>query len=236
MLLEGIEQNCPIQNQYSVFKAMRKVAQNLLIDDEKYRTLYADNDMVQKKILGRVGGYEFLRGVGFKQGADENELICKNPDRTIVNACIGALSIKIQHLKTTKSQWDPKYKQRKSSKAKGNNYNGGGKSAAQLQQEEQRMIEQAIRESQEQHVKDMLNRQNKALNQAKASKQNQQNQPIYHPNQHQNNSNYNPLLPDNPSNASSYLGGGNYGADFTNQKSVNMYNPSQEDDHKAEEL
>merc|ERR1712113_571737 len=78
-LMEAIRHNVKKSHeQYSVFKAMRKVAQNLLMADEKYRTLYADNDMVQRKILGHPGGYEFLRGIGFKQGMDDNELVCQN--------------------------------------------------------------------------------------------------------------------------------------------------------------
>eukprot|EP00483_Globobulimina_turgida_P003136 UN03141 len=70
MLIDGIEQNCRVQDQYDVIRAMRTVSKNLLIDDEKYRTLYADNDMVQKKILCRVVGIELLRGIGFTEGAD----------------------------------------------------------------------------------------------------------------------------------------------------------------------
>ena len=73
--MEGIEQNCPLPEQYSVFKAMRRVSRNLLQEEEdKYRTLYADNDMVQRKILGRVGGYEFLRGLGFNPGRGDGRM------------------------------------------------------------------------------------------------------------------------------------------------------------------
>lgn len=173
MLIEGIEQNCPLQDRYSVFKAMRKVAQNLLMDDEKYRVLYADNDMVQKKILGRVGGYEFLRGLGFKQGAEENELVCKDVSHLILNVAIDALSRKIAHLKQTKAQWDPKYaknKKRKQSKANEQNkakQNIGGGGA---DDEEQRMLQEALRLSQEQHVKDMIARQQRELEFAKQRK------------------------------------------------------------------
>jgi len=246
MLLEGIEQNCPIQNQYSVFKAMRKVAQNLLIDDEKYRTLYADNDMVQKKILGRVGGYEFLRGIGFKQGSDENELVAKNVDGPIVNACINSLSRKITRLKQTKAQWDPKYAQRKSGKQNNNNNpllnNGGhhgGKSQAQLQAEEDEMLNAALRASQEEHVKDMLRRQELALKQAQQSKKPNQNPNQYIPMQNQNQNqyqNYNRMQPQNQYNPLLPPSNNNHGVNFSNQKSVNMYNKHEEDDHKAEEL
>merc|ERR550525_163925 len=95
MLVEAIGSNCPLKDQYSVFKAIRKVAQNLLIDDDKYRTLYADNDMVQQKILGRVGGYEFLRGIGFKQGMDDNELVCSEVNGPIIENAIAALNVLI---------------------------------------------------------------------------------------------------------------------------------------------
>ena len=206
MLLEGIEQNCPIQDQYSVFKAMRKVAQNLLIDDEKYRTLYADNDMVQKKILGRVGGYEFLRGVGFQQGGEENELVVTSIDGIVIHAAINALSRKITILKQTKSQWDPKYKQKKAAKK------NQQQNHQHLIDEEQRMLEEAMRLSEEQHVKDMLARQQKELDAAQQHK-------------------HEMARLSSKSNL-----GGNYGAEFTSQKSVNMYKPHEEDDHKAEEL
>ena len=99
MLVEGIEQNCPIPDQYDVFKAMRKVPKNLLLGDEKYRTLYADNDMVQKKILGRVGGYELLRGLGFKQGLDDNELVAIQIDQQVINLAINSLKKRIFALK-----------------------------------------------------------------------------------------------------------------------------------------
>ncbi len=70
--MDAIEQNCALSQQYGVFKALRQVALNLLTGDEKYRTLFADNPSVQKSILGHVGGYEFLRAVGFEKGSDEN--------------------------------------------------------------------------------------------------------------------------------------------------------------------
>merc|ERR1712176_1518716 len=105
MLVEGVEQNCPIPDQYDVFKAMRKVAKNLLLGDEKYRTLYADNDMVQKKILGRVGGYELLRGLGFKQGLDDNELVVTQTDQHAINLAINSLQKRITVLKERKKMW-----------------------------------------------------------------------------------------------------------------------------------
>eukprot|EP01084_Bolivina_argentea_P286052 490640_1 len=40
LLMDAIEQNCLLAQQYGVFKAMRSVTDNLLEDDEKYRTLY----------------------------------------------------------------------------------------------------------------------------------------------------------------------------------------------------
>ncbi len=110
MLVESIRSNCPVQEQYSVFKAMRKVAQNLLMNDDKYRTLYADNDMVQRKILGRVGGYEFLRGIGFKQGIDDNELVCAVVEGQTVHTAIDALNVHIVRLRESRHEWDPKIK------------------------------------------------------------------------------------------------------------------------------
>ena len=156
MLVEGVEQNCPIPDQYDVFKAMRKVAKNLLLGDEKYRTLYADNDMVQKKILGRVGGYELLRGLGFKQADhDENELVVLHVDQDVVNAAITSLQKRINAIKERKKQWANK--QDKPAKVK---------KAVPQQDDEQRQLEEALRLSQEQHIKDMLQRQQKELDMA----------------------------------------------------------------------
>jgi len=104
MLIAGIEQNCPVQDRYSVFKALRKLAQNLLLEDEKYRVLYTDNQIVEQKILSRVGGYEFLRAIGFKQGAEKNALICKKVNKDIVNTAIHTLSAKIAHLQRTRNE------------------------------------------------------------------------------------------------------------------------------------
>ncbi len=168
MLIDGIEQNCRVQDQYDVFRAMRKVSKNLLIDDEKYRTLYADNDMVQKKILGRVGGFEFLRGIGFTEGADANELMCYKPDQSIVNLAIKSLQKRIDSLRQRKHEWDPKYRrggglQANVAKKPAKQPVGGG----QGQDEEERQLQEALRLSQQQHVQDMLVRQQRELDFAK---------------------------------------------------------------------
>ena len=157
MLVEGIEQNCPIPDQYDVFKAMRKVAKNLLLGDEKYRTLYADNDMVQKKILGRVGGYELLRGLGFKQGLDDNELVAIQIDQQVINLAINSLQKRITALKERKKMWGNKGGASQQKNAVGGNQ----------QDEEQRQLEEALRLSQQQHIKDMLQRQQKELDLAR---------------------------------------------------------------------
>merc|ERR1719295_1869379 len=179
MLVEGIEQNCPRPEQYSVFKAMRRVSQNLLQADEKYRTLYADNDMVQRKILGRVGGYEFLRGLGFKQGMDENELVCARIDSTAISHAITALNKRIEKLRATKHEWDPKVKMQMAQQRHSmNNVNMGQVNQAQananLQSEEERQLQEALRISQEQHVQDMRMRQQRELDLAKRTRLRQQ--------------------------------------------------------------
>jgi len=169
MLVEGIEQNCPRSEQYSVFKAMRRVSQNLLQNDEKYRTLYADNDMVQRKILGRVGGYEFLRGLGFKQGLDENELVCSRVDRTAISHAITALNTRIEKLRATKHEWDPKVKVNAQAQAQ----QQSGQNNSQMSEEE-RQLQEVIRISQEQHVRDMRMRQQRELDLAKRTRLRQQ--------------------------------------------------------------
>merc|ERR1712204_88938 len=133
---------------------MRKVAKNLLLGDEKYRTLYADNDMVQKKILGRVGGYELLRGLGFKQSEhDENELVVSQVDMEVVNAAIIALQNRISAIKERKKQFGAK-----NAKVK--------KVVNPPVNDEDKQLQEALRLSQEQHIKDMLQRQQKELDMA----------------------------------------------------------------------
>eukprot|EP01084_Bolivina_argentea_P250248 419215_1 len=164
MLFDGIQSNCPIADQYDIFKAMRKVAKNLLLDDEKYMVLYADNDMVQKKILGRVGGYEFLRGVGFKKGSEENELVVAKLDKDIVNNAIRVLQKRIDALKKRRHEWDPKYNKKKKDKVP----HIPVQPQADVIDEEQRMLEEAIRLSKQEHVQEVLNRQQKALDRVKS--------------------------------------------------------------------
>eukprot|EP01083_Nonionella_stella_P177239 622373_1 len=164
MLFDGIQSNCPIADQYDIFKAMRKVAKNLLLDDEKYMVLYADNDMVQKKILGRVGGYEFLRGVGFKKGSEENELVVAKLDKDIVNNAIRVLQKRIDALKKRRHEWDPKYHKKKKDKVP----HIPVQPQADVIDEEQRMLEEAIRLSKQEHVQEVLNRQQKALDRVKS--------------------------------------------------------------------
>lgn len=60
MLVDAMQQNLPLGDQYACFKAMKSIAENLFEDDVKYRTLYADNKKVQKRILKPIGGYEFF--------------------------------------------------------------------------------------------------------------------------------------------------------------------------------
>eukprot|EP01084_Bolivina_argentea_P138551 243877_1 len=166
MLLDGVEQNCPVTDRYDVLKAMRKVAKNLLIDDEKYQTLYADNDMVQKKILGRVGGYEFLRGIGFKQGIDDNELVCNSPDQVVLKLAIDSLQKRINALKQSRNQWDPKRRFKKKPIEK-NPVNVPPKNDV---NEEERQLQEALRLSEQQHIHDMLVRQQRELDFAKQKK------------------------------------------------------------------
>ena len=229
MLVEGIRSNCPVQEQYSVFKAMRKVAQNLLMNDDKYRTLYADNDMVQRKILGRVGGYEFLRGIGFKQGMDDNELVCSAVDGHIVQNAIAALNTHIVRLKQSRHEWDPKASVHRLGGMNGmasmNSVHGmqpvHAMQPPQVQgnmghlSEEDRMIQEAIRMSREQHVKDKIMEQQRLIDFANRKKESIG--PNYGQQLHQQ------QMPHN---------GPQFGA--FNNKSVNQYLDHEEDDHKAD--
>eukprot|EP01084_Bolivina_argentea_P054051 99155_1 len=110
VLIKRIEQNYSSKQQYSVLKALRKVAKNLLLDNLMYRILYTNNKCVQKKILNFIGGYEFLGDLGFKEGTNENELCCESVDQITVCAAIDVLNQRIKHLKQNRNEWDPKYK------------------------------------------------------------------------------------------------------------------------------
>eukprot|EP01084_Bolivina_argentea_P055525 101772_1 len=128
----------------------------------------------KKKILGRVGGYEFLRGLGFKQGMEPNELIVEIVDTETILIAIKVLNKKISHLQQTRNEWDPKWGKKKPKnnvkRMKKNNAPKQGHAVQVSQQEmEQQQIEEAIRLSQQQHVQDMLARQERALQFAKQS-------------------------------------------------------------------
>merc|ERR1712129_177928 len=107
------------------------------------------------KILGRVGGYELLRGLGFKQSEhDENELVVSQVDMEVVNAAIISLQKRISAIKERKKQFGAK--------------NAKVKKAVNppAQNDEDKQLQEALRLSQEQHIKDMLQRQQKELDMA----------------------------------------------------------------------
>lgn len=221
MIIEAIRGNCPLKDQYSVFKAIRKVAQNLLIDDDKYRTLYADNDMVQQKILGRVGGYEFLIGIGFKQGMDDNELVCHEVHGPIIENAISALNVHIVRLKQTRHQWDPAMKGMAPMQQHPMQSHPNPMPQGQQMSEEDRMLQEAIRMSREQHVKDKIAEQQKILD--LANRANRSSGPQYgqYGNQQQYGKQHSYQQHPGPK-------FGKY------QKSVNHYTDHEEDDHKAD--
>ena len=79
MLIDAIYLNLTPADYVTCFKALRSIAENLFDEDDKYRILYADNKKVQQRILSRIGGYEFLRGLGFRE-VTKRKLICEEPD------------------------------------------------------------------------------------------------------------------------------------------------------------
>ena len=69
LLLDAIADNCPERDRDRVFKFMRKIAQNLMTNDQKYKFLFINhnNEMLQKSIFNQKGGMEFLGGIGYEK-------------------------------------------------------------------------------------------------------------------------------------------------------------------------
>ena len=101
MLIDAIYLNLGPQDYMQVFKALRSIAENLFDEDDKYRILYADNKKVQQRILSRIGGYEFLRGLGFRE-ITKRKLICEEPDFDVVATAITSINAKLALLEKNK--------------------------------------------------------------------------------------------------------------------------------------
>merc|ERR1712157_433568 len=101
MLVDAIYLNLSPSDYIQVFKALRSIAENLFDEDDKYRILYADNKKVQQRILSRIGGYEFLRGLGFRE-VTKRKLVCEEPDFDVVATAITAINAKLAVLEKNK--------------------------------------------------------------------------------------------------------------------------------------
>ena len=124
-LFAAVAQNAPIMDHFLIFRAMRSVAENLFNENDKYRCLYVDNKKVQQRILSRVGGYEYLRGLGFRE-IDNRRLQCDKPNFDIVSAAIQSVNKKIKALTNNENNnKKPIKKSNKNNKRKKNinNYN-----------------------------------------------------------------------------------------------------------------
>eukprot|EP01084_Bolivina_argentea_P235101 395721_1 len=99
MLVDTIYLNLDINsNDYIIIlKALKMVAENLNRKHNKYRTLYTNNKTVQQRILSRIGGCEFLLGLGFIK-VTKQKLICDNVDFHIVATAISAISAKLPNV------------------------------------------------------------------------------------------------------------------------------------------
>jgi len=101
LLVDAVYLNLSARDYDTVFKALRSIAENLFDEDDKYRILYADNRKVQQRILSRIGGYEFLRGLGFREQA-KRKLVCAAPDFDVVATAITAINAKLAMLERDK--------------------------------------------------------------------------------------------------------------------------------------
>jgi len=106
MLIDAIYLNLSESDFAQVFRALRSIAENLFDEDDKYRILYADNKKVQQRILSRIGGYEFLRGLGFRE-VTKRKLVCEEPDFDIVATAITAINAKLSQIDREKAQQLP---------------------------------------------------------------------------------------------------------------------------------
>jgi len=117
LLVDAIYLNLNDDDYVQVFKALRSIAENLFEEDEqKYRVLYADNKKVQQRILTRVGGYEFLRGLGFRE-LSKRKLICDAPDLNVLLTAITAVNAKLQALEEKEKQQNKKKKKKQKQEA-----------------------------------------------------------------------------------------------------------------------
>jgi len=101
MLVDAVYLNLGPSDYVQVFKALRSIAENLFDEDDKYRILYADNKKVQQRILSRIGGYEFLRGLGFRE-VTKRKLLCEVPDFDVVATAITSINAKLTLLEKNK--------------------------------------------------------------------------------------------------------------------------------------
>ena len=64
-------------------KTMKIITENLLENDDKYKSIYIDNKKIYTRVVSKMGGTEFFHYLGFRQ--INNKLICGIINDKLIN-------------------------------------------------------------------------------------------------------------------------------------------------------
>ena len=93
-LIENILQYISDADKYNVLKYYAMTADYLLTG---HTALYLNNEKIRSLFIDRIGGYQFLTELGFKQRNDK--LICNNVNKINVNNALTVIKKKLRELK-----------------------------------------------------------------------------------------------------------------------------------------